>query len=208
MLGERGVTLSGGQRQRLTIARALIGPPILILDDALSMVDTRTEERILNGIMEIRRNKTNLIVSHRVSTISRADRIIVLDRANFWSRGAIMSFCDGGVYARLYKKQQLARELEWRVISVFGEYGYMEEGKLGKPYNFRLLKRLARYAVPYKKTIVSAFLLSILLTLCDLAIPYLSKIAIDRYILSSWYRVDMAGQKNVCRILSPERSFF
>ncbi len=68
---------------------------------------------------------------------------------------------------------------------MFGEFGYMEEGKLGKPYNFRLLKRLARYALPYKKIVVSALLLSILLTLCDLTIPYLSKIAIDRYILSS-----------------------
>jgi ATP-binding cassette subfamily B multidrug efflux pump len=82
---------------------------------------------------------------------------------------------------------------------MFGEFGYMEEGKLGKPYNFRLLKRLARYALPYKKIVVSALLLSILLTLCDLTIPYLSKIAIDRYILSSWYRVDISSQKDAGR---------
>jgi len=74
---------------------------------------------------------------------------------------------------------------------MFGEYGYMEEGKLGKPYNLRLLKRLSYYAFPYKKTVFAALFLSILLTLSDLAIPYLSKIAIDRYILSSWYRVDI-----------------
>ncbi|MCJ7684369.1 MAG: ABC transporter ATP-binding protein/permease, partial [Desulfobacteraceae bacterium] len=81
VLGERGITLSGGQRQRLTIARAIVQPlPILILDDALSMVDTRTEEEILNRILNLRCNKTNLIVSHRVSTISRADRIVVLDK--------------------------------------------------------------------------------------------------------------------------------
>jgi len=78
---------------------------------------------------------------------------------------------------------------------MFGEYGYMEEGKLGKAYNFRLLKRLSRYAIPYKKLVVSALFLSILLTLCDLAIPYLSKVAIDQYILSSWYRVDVDSQK-------------
>jgi len=73
---------------------------------------------------------------------------------------------------------------------MIGEYGYMEEGKLGKPYNLRLLKRLAPYAVPYRKTVFAAIFLSMLLTLSDLAIPYLSKIAIDQYILSSWYRVD------------------
>jgi ATP-binding cassette subfamily B protein len=113
MLGERGITLSGGQRQRLTIARALIlSPPILILDDALSMVDTRTEERILNRVMEMRRNKTCLIVSHRVSTIKRADRIMVLERGELLEQGKhdeLMVL--GGGYARLYRKQALAREL-------------------------------------------------------------------------------------------------
>ncbi|MBW2035777.1 MAG: hypothetical protein JRI94_19810 [Deltaproteobacteria bacterium] len=74
---------------------------------------------------------------------------------------------------------------------MFGDYGYIEEGELGKPYNFKLLKRLVRYAVPYKKTIVTALFLTILITIFDLALPYLSKIAIDRYILSSWYCVDM-----------------
>jgi len=74
---------------------------------------------------------------------------------------------------------------------MFGEYGYMEEGKLGKPYNFKLLKRLLPYSAPYKKTIIAALFLTILITLFDLAVPYLSKIAIDRYILSSWYRVNI-----------------
>ena len=78
---------------------------------------------------------------------------------------------------------------------MFGEYGYMEEGQLGKPYNFKLLKRLSKYAFPYRKTILTALFLTILITLFDLAIPYLTKIAIDRYVLSSWYRMDIAGLK-------------
>jgi len=77
---------------------------------------------------------------------------------------------------------------------MLGEYGYMEEGRLGKPYNLRLLKRLARYAIPYKKIIISALFLSILITLFDLALPYVSKIAIDRYILPSWFLVDLSGK--------------
>jgi ATP-binding cassette subfamily B protein len=117
LIGERGITLSGGQRQRLTIARALISdPPIMILDDALSMVDTRTEAHILNQVLEFRGQKTNLIVSHRVSTISRADIIVVL------KQGEVVEFGDhktllekGNEYARLYERQRLALELEMGV---------------------------------------------------------------------------------------------
>jgi ATP-binding cassette subfamily B protein len=114
VLGERGITLSGGQRQRLTIARALLSdPPILILDDALSMVDTRTEERILNKVLEFRAQKTNLIVSHRLSTISRADFIVVLDGGELVEVGDHKTLMDrGNEYARLYEKQLLAKELE------------------------------------------------------------------------------------------------
>ncbi len=113
-LGERGMTLSGGQRQRLTIARAIVGsPPILILDDALSMVDTRTEEKILNQILELRRHKTNLIVSHRVSTIIRADRILVLDRGRLVEEGTHLELLrSGGLYAALYEEQLIVQELE------------------------------------------------------------------------------------------------
>jgi ATP-binding cassette subfamily B multidrug efflux pump len=114
VLGERGITLSGGQRQRLTIARAIVQPlPILILDDALSMVDTRTEEEILNRILNLRCNKTNLIVSHRVSTISRADRIVVLDKGELVEEGNHDSLIAlGGVYATLYEEQRLVEELD------------------------------------------------------------------------------------------------
>jgi ATP-binding cassette subfamily B multidrug efflux pump len=74
---------------------------------------------------------------------------------------------------------------------MYGEYGYMEEGKLGKAYDHRLLRRLAPYTFPYKKLVISALLLTLMITLFDLALPYLTKIAIDRYILSSWYRADI-----------------
>ncbi len=76
---------------------------------------------------------------------------------------------------------------------MIGEYGYMEEGKLGKPYDLRLMRRLARYAYPYKKVILLALVLTMLITLMDLSLPYLSKIAIDRYILATWYRVNLAA---------------
>jgi ATP-binding cassette subfamily B protein len=113
-LGERGITLSGGQRQRLTIARAIIkNPPILILDDALSMVDTRTEEKILQEILASRKGKTNLVVSHRLSTISMADVIVVLDGGELVELGDHQSLLEKGKeYPRLYRRQVLAQELE------------------------------------------------------------------------------------------------
>jgi len=117
LLGERGITLSGGQRQRLTIARAMVRAcPILILDDALSMVDTRTEERILNCILDRRPDKTNLIVSHRVSTIRRADRILVLDKGEVVEEGTHDHLIGlGGTYAALYEEQLRQEELEQEV---------------------------------------------------------------------------------------------
>ncbi|MFC1883383.1 ABC transporter ATP-binding protein [Thermodesulfobacteriota bacterium] len=119
ILGERGITLSGGQRQRLSIARALItDPPVLILDDALSMVDTDTEEKILNRILKLRENETNLIVSHRISTISRADRVIVLDRGVIAEEGNHEKLLEqGSIYKTLYEKQILSMELELGVKS-------------------------------------------------------------------------------------------
>ncbi len=114
MLGERGITLSGGQKQRLTIARAIVSnPAILILDDSLSMIDTRTEEEILNNILAKRSSKTNLIVSHRFTTISRADSILVLKDGMAVEWGDHNSLLKNGTeFKRLYEKQLLARELE------------------------------------------------------------------------------------------------
>jgi len=113
ILGEKGITLSGGQRQRLTIARALISnPPILILDDALSQVDTRTEANILNSILEMRDGKTNIIVSHRLSTISRADIIFVLKAGKLVEVGDHAALLVARKeYTRLYERQQLSEEL-------------------------------------------------------------------------------------------------
>ena len=92
---------------------------------------------------------------------------------------------------------------------MYGEYGYMEEGKLGKPYDYRLLGRLIHFAFPYKKIIVLALVLTMLITLLDLALPYLSKIAIDRYIVAAWYRVDLSrmapeAKEDLLRTVGPK----
>jgi ATP-binding cassette, subfamily B, multidrug efflux pump len=113
LLGERGITLSGGQRQRLTIARAILSdPPILIMDDSLSMVDTRTEEEILNSILSLRKDKTNLIVSHRLTTISRADIIAVFDKGELVEAGDYNSIMNNHAFIRIYRQQILAHELQ------------------------------------------------------------------------------------------------
>ena len=112
-VGERGITLSGGQKQRTAIARALyINPRILILDDALSAVDTHTEEEILRGLREVMRQRTSLIVSHRISTVRDADLILVLDRGRIVERGRHDELvAHNGLYADLHRKQLLEEEL-------------------------------------------------------------------------------------------------
>jgi len=114
IVGERGVTLSGGQKQRATLARALvIDPPVLILDDCLSSVDAQTEAEILLGLRAILKEKTCLIISHRISAVKEADEILVLDDGVIIERGNHDALVGrGGVYAELYQQQRLSEELE------------------------------------------------------------------------------------------------
>lgn len=113
-VGERGITLSGGQKQRVSIARAIVrDPKILILDDSLSAVDTRTENTILNSLKDIMRNRTTIIISHRVSSAKLADKIIVLDDGVIVEQGTNESLlAQNGVYKELYDKQLQADEVE------------------------------------------------------------------------------------------------
>jgi ATP-binding cassette subfamily B multidrug efflux pump len=114
VLGERGITLSGGQKQRTSIARAVMRKPrILILDDALSAVDTYTEEEILKGLREVMKGRTSIVISHRISTVKEADMIVVLHEGKIVERGAHDELVErGGIYAELYRKQLLEEEIE------------------------------------------------------------------------------------------------
>lgn len=113
ILGERGITLSGGQKQRVSIARAIIkNPAILLFDDCLSAVDTETEETILNNLFEICKDKTTIIVSHRVSSAKNADKIIILEDGKIIQQGSHNQLINqDGYYAALYLKQLSEKEL-------------------------------------------------------------------------------------------------
>ncbi|HYC56117.1 MAG TPA: ABC transporter ATP-binding protein [Candidatus Binatia bacterium] len=113
-VGERGVTLSGGQKQRLTLARAIArDPSILILDDSLSSVDAATERRILDHLEGVMKGRTTIVISHRVSSVRRADRVAVIDEGRVLEEGTHGELlARGGLYADLYRRQRLSEELE------------------------------------------------------------------------------------------------
>ncbi len=114
IIGERGVTLSGGQRQRISIARALIkNPPIMILDDSVSAVDTKTEETILSNLKEIRKGKTTILIAHRISTIKNADKIVIVDEGKIIDVGKhneLLNRCE--FYKDMVERQKLEDEIE------------------------------------------------------------------------------------------------
>lgn len=114
VVGERGVTLSGGQKQRSSIARALMkDAPILILDDALSAVDTDTEELILRNLKKNRKDKTMIIIAHRISTIQHADLILVMNDGEIAERGTHKQLLDQqGIYFKMYNRQQLEKQIQ------------------------------------------------------------------------------------------------
>lgn len=114
MIGERGVTLSGGQKQRTAIARAIAKDPrIVILDDALSAVDTYTEAEILKRLRGVLRDRTSIVVAHRISTVKDADEILVLDDGRIVERGTHLELLEkNGLYAQMYRRQLLEEELE------------------------------------------------------------------------------------------------
>ena len=114
VVGERGATISGGQKQRSSIARALLkDAPVLILDDALSAVDTDTEEKILQNLKENRKGKTTILIAHRISTLQQADQILVLEDGKMAEAGSHEELLAmNGVYAGVYRKQQLEKQLE------------------------------------------------------------------------------------------------
>ena len=114
VVGERGVTLSGGQKQRTSIARAIMkNAEILIMDDALSAVDTDTEEQILHALQQERAGKTTILIAHRISTVQSADQIILMEDGKCVESGTHAQLLAlDGKYARLYQQQQLELQLE------------------------------------------------------------------------------------------------
>ncbi len=179
LVGERGITLSGGQKQRTALARALtVDPRILILDDALSAVDTYTEEEILSRLRDVMRQRTSIIVAHRISTVQHADQIFVLERGRIVERGRHEELVARGGTVCGHAPQAAPRGRAPGQLTM----SIHDEEVLGKAYDARLMRRLLGYLRPYSSQVAIALAAIICGSILQLAQPWLMKLAIDRYI--------------------------
>ena len=129
MVGERGLKLSGGEKQRVSIARTILkGPPILVLDEATSALDTFTEQEIQDSLRSVSKNRTTLVIAHRLSTVVDANEIIVLDKGSIAERGTHAGLLrKKGLYARMWNRQQEADEARKRLAANLDERGISAE---------------------------------------------------------------------------------
>ena len=179
MVGERGITLSGGQKQRTSIARAVLRQPkILILDDALASVDTDTEERILSRLRDVMRQRTTVLVAHRVSTVKNADQIVVLRDGRIIERGTHDRTAGLERLLRRSLSETIARRRARTRMSDF-----REEEKLGKLYDSQLTRRLMKYLRPYRWRVVLALSFTFGVNAMELVGPYLFGFGVDKYIV-------------------------
>jgi len=200
IVGERGITLSGGQKQRIALARALvIDPPVLLLDDALSAVDAETEERILSALLTERRGKTTVIVSHRISTLRNADRIIVLDDGEIVQSGTheMLMAEQEGFYARIAALQQLEQESCAACEETGQKEGtsmaeFFDTEPVTKGYDSQIARRIMSYLKPYKLYAFIALFALTLSTAGELLTPTIIQRTVDNVLVREWYGVDLS----------------
>ena len=134
MVGERGLKLSGGEKQRVAIARTILkGPPILMLDEATSALDSYTEKEIQESLERVARDRTTLVIAHRLSTVTHADNIIVLEKGQIVEQGTHGSLLEqGGLYAGMWERQREADEAREKIASAFGEEDLPKSGSMDK----------------------------------------------------------------------------
>ncbi len=200
MLGERGVTLSGGQRQRTALARAVAREPrILVLDDAMSAVDTETESRILSGLRQVQEGRTVLLIGHRVSTLRHADHIIVMERGQIVEQGSHDELLAlGGAYADLERRQRLEGDLGSEDEIKLAEAALQPEQVVVQPgqdkqsesmtqpdeaflkeFDAGLTRRILRYLRPYMRLAVIGLIATLLFSVAAPLYGLIQRYAID-----------------------------
>jgi len=134
VVGERGLKLSGGEKQRVSIARTILkSPPILILDEATSALDSMTEREIQTALRQVSRNRTTLVIAHRLTTVVDADEIIVLDQGSIVERGThLLLLKKRGLYAQMWNRQREAEEVRRRLADIEHEEGQTPKIEGGK----------------------------------------------------------------------------